>query len=597
MIEQLQSYLANVDMQKMIHDGSFSWQFILSITIPLLLIWFFLISYQPPKIKFTEPSKLLVNKPTVGHLLVEESAMIQRSVKNNDLIVDSKHYDVIIIGAGVAGGALGCSLAKLNLDDLQSYDLHDKNYQSSNHKNARKLRILILERDLTEPERIVGELLQPAGVERLKELGLEECLSNIDSQEILGYGMTLDKQWINLPYPLRDNNQNQAESLHVRGRSFHNGRLLTNFRNKLRTFDNIELKEATVQKLMYSEKDGRITGVLYKEKVNNSNKKKTDDDVDEYAEHIVRAPLTFVCDGFNSGLRQPLHHGQVEIKSKFLGLILKNADLPYNNHGHVILADPTPVLVYPISSTEARMLIDFPDRLPNVDNGELDKHLFEHVLPQLPEQIHKSFVDAVKERRFKLMPNRSLFARPYLIAGAMLVGDSLNMRHPLTGGGMTVAFSDIVNLIKLLKLNKINDFSKIDKLDSIVLEHYEMRDRPVAVINILADALYDVCCYKYPELREACFHYLKLGGLFADGPIRFLSGMSHSQPFLLMHFFAVAFYGLGRILLPFPTPSKIMKGVNTIRSAVKIIIPLIQQHNSNIIVRAGCSVVRCLFWV
>ena len=29
-----------------------------------------------------------------------------------------------------------------------------------------------------------------------------------------------------------------------------------------------------------------------------------------------------------------------------------------------------------------------------------------------------------------------------------------------------------------------------------------MRDRPVAVINILADALYDVCCYKYPELRE-----------------------------------------------------------------------------------------------
>ena len=34
--------------------------------------------------------------------------------------------------------------------------------------------------------------------------------------------------------------------------------------------------------------------------------------------------------------------------------------------------------------------------------------------------------------------------------GVMLVGDSYNMRHPLTGGGMTVALHDVVILTRLL---------------------------------------------------------------------------------------------------------------------------------------------------
>lgn len=34
-------------------------------------------------------------------------------------------------------------------------------------------RVRVIERDLTEPDRIVGELLQPGGYLRLVELGLE----------------------------------------------------------------------------------------------------------------------------------------------------------------------------------------------------------------------------------------------------------------------------------------------------------------------------------------------------------------------------------------------------------------------------------------
>ncbi len=63
-------------------------------------------------------------------------------------------YDVIIVGAGIAGASLASALG-----------------------NAGR-RILLIERDLGEPNRIVGELLQPGGVDRLKELGLAGIYSS-----------------------------------------------------------------------------------------------------------------------------------------------------------------------------------------------------------------------------------------------------------------------------------------------------------------------------------------------------------------------------------------------------------------------------------
>lgn len=60
------------------------------------------------------------------------------------------------------------------------------------------------------------------------------------------------------------------------------------------------------------------------------------------------------------------------------------------------------------------------------------------------------------------MPNRSMPASPYPTPGALLMGDAFNMRHPLTGGGMTVALSDIVVLRDLLKpLHDLHDASAL----------------------------------------------------------------------------------------------------------------------------------------
>ena len=64
-------------------------------------------------------------------------------------------YDVAIVGAGIIGCSLAVALSKQGRS------------------------VLVLERDLSEPDRIVGELLQPGGVEALELLGLRGSYSSV----------------------------------------------------------------------------------------------------------------------------------------------------------------------------------------------------------------------------------------------------------------------------------------------------------------------------------------------------------------------------------------------------------------------------------
>ena len=60
------------------------------------------------------------------------------------------------------------------------------------------------------------------------------------------------------------------------------------------------------------------------------------------------------------------------------------------------------------------------------------------------------------------MPKRSMPSAPSPTPGALLMGDAFNMRQPLTGGGMTVALSDIVVLRDLPRpLQDLNDASAL----------------------------------------------------------------------------------------------------------------------------------------
>lgn len=97
----------------------------------------------------------------------------------------------------------------------------------------------------------------------------------------------------------------------------------------------------------------------------------------------VHAHAEFVF-GFMRGIYFSPWMLQVDIPSCFVGLVLENCELPYPSHGHVVLADPSPVLLYPISSTEVRCLVDVPGKkIPSITSGEMAKHLRTVVAPQV----------------------------------------------------------------------------------------------------------------------------------------------------------------------------------------------------------------------
>jgi squalene monooxygenase len=441
-------------------------------------------------------------------------------------------FDICVVGAGVAGAPMAAYLA------------------------ANGFKVAIIEKDMREQDRIVGELMQPGGVTQLREMGLGHVLEGFDAQTITGYALFLRDQHFSITYPEQQT-----------GRGLRNGKMLQAMRNHLYTLDNITIIEGTAVSLI--EDNQKVLGIQYIPK-----------GTDSTAE--ISATLTIVCDGMFSSFREALADTTKKVSSYFLGLVLHDCVLPFPNHGHVIAAEPSPVLVYPISSTETRVLIDFPTAQAPRKGQELTQYLRDKIGPQMPADIQPSYYKAVEEGKFKVMPNHLIPAKPKLKPGAVLVGDSLNMRHPLTGGGMTVALTDVHHLGN--KLIAIKDDFSTESINAAISDFYESRHAENASINILADALYGVM--SDPDLKEACYTYLQQGGKNSSIPLSLLSAINRDSNKLIQHFFAVAVHGAKQIILPYPTPWNIGRSYRMIKNAVHIISPLVLDQKPGPFTRA-----------
>lgn len=70
--------------------------------------------------------------------------------------------DVVIVGAGIFGCAAAFTFAKQGRS------------------------VILLERWMNQPDRIVGELLQPGGCRALEQLGLSQCLEELYNNRLAG---------------------------------------------------------------------------------------------------------------------------------------------------------------------------------------------------------------------------------------------------------------------------------------------------------------------------------------------------------------------------------------------------------------------------
>jgi squalene monooxygenase len=267
-----------------------------------------------------------------------------------------------------------------------------------------------------------------------------------------------------------------------------------------------------------------------------------------------------------------------------VGLDLEKVDFPSPNHGHVVIGSGQPVLFYPIDKTAARMLCDVKAPMPSISNGDMKRYLQQSVRPILPEGVVSSFDDALENGRIRYMPNQWLTATPNRTPGVLLLGDALNMRHPLTGGGMTVALSDAVTLSDLLAPENVPDLGDADHVQKVARVFFDKRKRPSAVVNVLAMALYALFAADSEDLRilqRGCFGYFMLGGECVGGPVSLLSGLESNFTVLFYHFFSVAFYSiwlniLARGILGFPIA--LIQAFTVLYTACVVFLPIMFQE-------------------
>ena len=263
--------------------------------------------------------------------------------------------------------------------------------------------------------------------------------------------------------------------------------------------------------------------------------------------------------------------------------------MPAQNYGTVILGDAEPVLIYQIGTHETRALIDIPDGTPTAAAavGGVRAHIRNVILPSLPASVRPSFEAALADGKIpRSMPNSWLPPSTQSERGMAILGDAMNMRHPLTGGGMSVALNDVVLLSSLLAPERVPSLGDTAAVQRAMRDFHWRRKGLTAIINILAQALYALFAANDPQLKalqRGCFAYFQRGGNCVDGPAGLLACII-SQPLVLVyHFFSVAVLSIWLVVSDmvggmtglWRLPAALLQGLSIFLRACAVIFPYI----------------------
>ncbi|CAC9467142.1 squalene monooxygenase-like protein [Leishmania infantum JPCM5] len=445
----------------------------------------------------------------------------------------SYDYDVIIVGGSITGPVLAKALSD----------------------QGRK--VLMVERTLfTKPDRIVGELLQPGGLNALKEVGMKECAETI-GMPCRGY-VVVDHKGNHVELPYRKG---------ASGVSFHFGDFVQSLRSHVfhKCKANVTMIEGTVNNILteglsFGERAYGVEYTVAEKYEVPANPFREDppkaNRVAPTVRKVATAPLVVMCDGGMSKWKSRYQHytPAYDYHSHFIGLVLKTVRLPKEQRGAVFLGKTGPILSYRLDDNELRLLVDYNKPiLPSLEKQS--EWLIQDVAPRLPENMREEFVRVSKDTKsLRSMPMARYPPAFPSIKGYVGIGDHANQRHPLTGGGMTCCFRDAIRLANSLNgiqsLRSVNqeEMAAIeDKMQAAILNYARYRYTHSCCINLLSWALYSVL--SSPALRDASLDYFLCGGNCVTGPMDLLAGLDPNVGNLFFHYCCVMLHGVANVMM------------------------------------------------
>ncbi|KAL4892817.1 squalene epoxidase-domain-containing protein [Aspergillus ambiguus] len=417
--------------------------------------------------------------------------------------------DIIIVGAGVAGCSAAVAFGKQGR------------------------RVILFEKSIKEPNRISGELLQPGGVKALKNLGLGGCLKGIGALPCYGYCVFYNNESAKVPYPKSADIPGTREE----GCLFQHGIFVQRLRHEAMQTPNVTVIESRVNDVIRDWQGNRVLGVITK----------AASEERRYQHYF--ASLILISDGYASTFRKRFLPNKPSVESKFWGLKLFGAELPFAHYGHVLLSSNPPVLLYKIDKATTRIFVDVPAGLESASSsaGGIRSHMLNTVLPMLPRGCQQSFQVAVERGKFLSMPNCYMPDSEQTTPGLMILGDAMNMRHPLTGAGMTVALKDVLLVSGLLSPDNVPSLEDSAAVLRAIKKFHKIRKSSSSVINILAMSLYPICAATDPTLsvlKYGLFRYFQRGGWAVEESCGMLAGLVDNVAVLEKHVLAVLFYSI-----------------------------------------------------
>jgi squalene monooxygenase len=205
--------------------------------------------------------------------------------------------------------------------------------------------------------------------------------------------------------------------------------------------------------------------------------------------------------------------------------------------------------MYPISSRETRILIDIPDDVySELENTTaVRRYLRERVLPIVPENVQSQLSDAIENGRLRSMPNAWMPSTKNTTPGLIVIGDASNMRHPVTGAGMTVALKDAVLLAETLNPIDVPNLRNVSDMAKRMSDFHWKRKGHSASLNILAQALYLLFVSEDPALQimqRGFIRYVQDGEKNFAEAAWIMGGLPIRPWRLFYHFISVAVYSI-----------------------------------------------------